>query len=338
MLGKKMDEKLISVIVAAYNIEEYLPRCLESILSQTYTNLEILLVDDGSEDDTGIICDKYAAQDSRIIVIHQENKGLSGARNAALSVAQGAYIGYVDGDDFIEPDMYKEMYRACEQQNAEIAICAYREVGANVCGGTFSGEYYVLSREEALAVYINDDREYHIYNSVWSKLFKRELVDGIFFPEGKKSEDIMYTTQALVNCNTCVFLDQPYYNYVIDRTGSIMNQRLDQRRFQDEIPFWREHILCIRNAGMSELSSRAAYQFYRRMLFYYVDFADRGMKESCRKMEQMLLQEKECIYEIYENDFVTLGDKVRMKLFLRNPSGYHRIVKLYDKTIMRLRQ
>ena len=112
-------EKLVSVIVAVYNIEEYLPRCVDSILAQTYRNLEIILVDDGSKDQSGSICDSYAEKDRRIKVIHKKNGGLSDARNAGMDAATGEYIGFVDGDDWIEPDMYRAMYFACEKEKAQ---------------------------------------------------------------------------------------------------------------------------------------------------------------------------------------------------------------------------
>lgn len=337
-MKRDVDEKLISVIVAAYNIEAYLPRCLDSLLSQTYSHLEIILVDDGSEDGTGEICDKYAKRDTRIKVIHQQNMGLSGARNTALLNAGGEYIGYVDGDDWVEPEMYKEMYRACELQGAELAVCAYRQIGNEKEQESFSRKQYVLTREEALDLYVCDDRDYHIYNSVWSKLFKREIVKGAEFPVGKKSEDIMYTTRAMVNCSKCVFLDVPYYNYVMDREDSIMNQGIHQRRFQDEIPFWKEQIAYFSSAGMSRLSEKAAYHFYRRMLFYYIDFKDRKMKTSCKDMVALLDRERQEIARIYQKDFVTAGDRARMKLFLSSPGGYYHIVKLYERIVIPLRQ
>lgn len=122
------EEKLISIIVAAYNIKAYLPRCLDSLIGQSYQKLEIIVVDDGSEDDTGKICDRYAEKDPRIKVIHQENQGLSGARNTGLSIATGDYIGYVDGDDWTEPDMYGAMLKACEEEGAQLAVCSYQKI------------------------------------------------------------------------------------------------------------------------------------------------------------------------------------------------------------------
>lgn len=330
--------KLISVIVAAYNIEEYLPRCLDSILAQTYRPIQIIVVDDGATDTTPEICDKYAAEHAEIQVIHRKNGGLSAARNAGLEAAEGAYIGYVDGDDWIEPDMYERMLAACEEQGAELCICAYRQVGEGAQPGEFSGKQYILSREEALKTYICDDKPYHIYNSVWSKLFRRDIVEDLKFPEGKKSEDILYTTHALLSSKVCVFLDSPYYNYVVSREGSIMNQGMAERRFQDEIPFWREQRKRFEQAGYKELELKAGYHFYRRMLFYYVDFKERKMAAAAKKLAEMLKSEKKEIETVYESGVAATGDKMRMKLFLLSPAAYYLTVKLYDKIIIPLRQ
>lgn len=330
--------KLISVIVTAYNIEPYISRCLDSILSQTYTNLEIIVVDDGSEDRTGEICDKYEARDKRIKVIHQRNEGPSGARNAALAIAEGDYIGYVDGDDWVEQNMYREMYYACEQQGADVAICSYRQIGNGKERDHFSNERYILSREQALDTYICDDKSYHIYHSVWSKLFRKSVVENIRFSEGRKSEDIMYTTQALMNCHTCIFLDTPYYNYMTNRNDSIMNREIEYRRFRDEIPFWKEQIGYLEGAGMELLSRKATYQFYRKMLFYYIDFEDRKMRKSGREIFKMLRKERSVIRRIYGESFVKTGDRVRMRLFLFAPEFYYGVVKLYERIVIPLRQ
>ena len=332
------DKVLISVIVTAYNIKDYLPRCLDSLLRQTYENLEVIVVDDGSIDGTAAICDDYAAKNARIRVIHKENGGPSSARNAGVAIAHGEYIGYVDGDDWIEPHMYEVMLSACEKHDAELAICAYRQVGAATVFYEFSEKQYLLSREEALETYVCDDRPYHIYNSVWSKLFRRDIIEGMTFPVGKKSEDILYTAYALLQAENCIFLDSPLYNYVVSREGSIMNLGMAERRFEDEIPFWREQRKMFERAGYEELARKAAYHFYRRMLFYYVDFVERGMGEAAKKLTGMLKAEKKEILGVYGNDFVAAGDMVRMKLFLLSPKVYYLTVKLYDKIIIPIRQ
>ncbi len=332
------NEKLISVIVTAYNIKEYLPRCLDSLLRQTYKNLEVIVVDDGSTDGTAAICDEYAAKNKRINVIHKENGGPSAARNAGVAIAKGEYIGYVDGDDWTEPEMYEHMLDACIGNSAEIAICTYRQVGKGGEEIYPTGDVAVLSQEEALEIYISGHPQYHIYHSVWSKLFKREVIQDIVFPEGRKSEDIMYTTWAMTKASKCVFLDTPYYNYMMDREDSIMNTGLGERRFGDEIPFWKEQASYLAEQGMCELSRKALYQFYRKMLFYYIDFKDLKMKEAADELVALLKNEKKQISEIYANTFVAKGDKVRMKVFLLSPGIYYGIVKLYDKFIIPLRQ
>ncbi len=125
MKKNSLMEDLISVIVPVYNVEAYLDRCMHSVLNQTYQNLEILLIDDGSTDGSPALCDAYATRDRRIKVLHKPNGGLSDARNAGLALAQGAYIGYVDSDDWIEPDMYASLHRACVDNHAQLAVCRY---------------------------------------------------------------------------------------------------------------------------------------------------------------------------------------------------------------------
>lgn len=359
---------LISVIVPAYNIEKYIVKCLDSIVNQTYHNLEIIVVDDGSEDDTGVIIDKYVEEwnsndkctqnDVRIKVIHQENRGLSGARNSALKIATGEYIGYVDGDDTIESDMYEKMLTACIENNAELAVCAYscvdeegnllgeRKRAISEIASESSAEsadskekVYVLPRMEALTTYLSDNKPYHIYNSVWSKLFKRSIVDGIEFPEGHNSEDIMYTAKALCNCNTCVFVDRPLYNYVQSRPDSIMNvsQKLADRRFNDELPFWKEQIVYFKSQGLDDIAEIAKYYLTRRELFYYIDFKNRKMTDAAKKLAGMILNNREEILKNYESDFVSSGDKSRLKLFLKNPNTYYFVNNLYEKIVVPIR-
>ena len=337
-MGINVEEKLVSVIVAVYNIEEYLPRCIDSILAQTYRNLEIILVDDGSTDSSGSICDNYAKKDRRIMVIHKKNGGLSDARNAGLDKASGDYIGFVDGDDWIDEDMYRAMYEACEKEKAQIAACRYKQITRSGIIDASAGNSVSLSKAEALEIYVCGDERYLIYNSVWSKLFAKELIFGMRFPVGKNSEDIMFTTKAFCKMERLAYLDKAYYNYVLDREGSIMNEKAGERRIKDEIPFWREQIAYIREAGMPTLSDKAAYHFYRRMLFYYIDFMEnRKTKEFAQEIIRQLRADKGIIRRIYKEDYAALGDKVRMKLILAWPLAYYKAVRIYDKYVIPLR-
>lgn len=328
----------ISIIVAVYNIEAYLPRCMESICGQTYENLEIILVDDGSTDTSPAICDSYGEKDSRILVIHKQNGGLSDARNAGMERMTGDFVGFVDGDDWIEPGMYDAMLKACIETKADIAVCRYDQIGENAVNLKGTGNVVPLTREEALDIYVCGHEQYLIYNSVWSKLFRRELIADFRFPVGKKSEDIMFTTKAFCRAEKLVYLDTPYYHYVLDRAGSIMNQKLGERRFQDEIPFWKEQKAYFYGLGMIQLSEKAAYHFYRRMLFYFIDFKDRKMKDRARCLIQMLRNERSEINRIYQKEYVAKGDQVRMRLALTMPGIYYLAVRLYDKLVIPFRQ
>lgn len=337
-MGKEMQgKKLVSVIVAAYNIENYLPRCMDSLLAQTYSPLEIILVDDGSTDGTGAICDKYGAENEKVKVIHRENGGLSAARNSGLDVARGDFIGYVDGDDWVEPEMYEAMVKACMETDAQIATCNYREIGEGGEEVHPTEKRLELAMREAMDLFLGGDSELRIYNSVWSKLYAWEIVKDIRFVEGKSSEDIMYTTWAIAKAQKCVLIDQAYYNYVVDRSGSIMNVRLAERRFQDEIPFWKEQIDYLYGLGEQELAEKASYRFYRRLLDYYLDFRRRKMKDAARRLAQLLKSEEKEVKRIYQKDFIPVGDKVRMKLALATPSGYYGVVKVYDRFVIPLR-
>lgn len=330
--------KIISIIVTVYNIAEYLPRCVDSLLAQTYRQLEIILVDDGSEDGSGEICDHYGAKEERVKVLHQSNQGPSSARNAGFRMAQGEYIGYVDGDDFIEPDMYGAMLGALQEAKAQVAICCYLQVGEGARVYQTTGEIRGLSGREALESYICGEGPYRIYPSVWSKLYTKEVLEGIWFAEGRKSEDIMYTTEVLCKASRCVYLDIPYYHYVVDRRDSIMNQKVGERRFSHEIPAWREQAEYLEKQGLKELSEKAKYYFYRKMLFYYLDFRMAGQTALADRMASMLKKEKEEIKAVYQKSWTALGDRLRIRMMLLSPGMYYRIARWYDQYLIPLRQ
>ncbi len=335
-----MDE-LISVIVPVYNMEKYLKRCVDSILQQEYRQLEIILVDDGSTDNSPAMCDAYASQDERIKVIHKENGGLSDARNAGLKVAKGSYIGFVDSDDWIEPGMYKSMYEAAKKYQVPLVVCRYAEVYQDRVVDGSGHDMVVLSREEVLDIYICEHPQYKIYNSVWSKLFKREIIGDTRFPKGRNSEDIVFTTKAFCKAERCVYIDEAYYNYVREREGSIMNGFAGDRMLNDEIPFWREHIMHIHEVS-ELLGNKAEYYFYRRLAGYYVSIRNEAKrnKELAKYARALLLEIKKDnarIGQVYTLDFVKKSDRYRMWMILHVPSIYVAIENAYQNVIIPLR-
>lgn len=212
-----MCRPLISVIVPVYNVEPYLEKCVSSITGQTYRNLEIILVDDGSVDRGGQMCDKFAAQDGRIVVIHQQNRGLSAARNAALDVAHGEFIGFVDSDDWIEPDMYERLYEALSRAGADIAACGW-QVHENDKTRFFRPDEQVLPPFDAIKLLITDPGK--IGMCVWNKLYKTHLFSQLRFPVNRNYEDECVMPVLLDSaCKTVIFKAAEYH--YVRRVGSI---------------------------------------------------------------------------------------------------------------------
>lgn len=210
--------KKVSVIVPVYKVEKYLDRCVESIVNQTYENLEIILVDDGSTDNCPAMCDKWAEKDNRIKVIHKENGGLADARNAGLNVAQGAYIGFIDSDDYIDLDMYECLIHYAVANNADISGCFYRKIGkdfVNELGSDYSVK--VFNCEEYLCEYYSKNV---LYFSCCNKIYKRELIGATrFSPEAGLCEDGCFNYETSKKANTIVMINKPMYNYILRETS-----------------------------------------------------------------------------------------------------------------------
>lgn len=207
---RAVEEVKISVIVPVYKTEPYLRKCLDSILGQTYRNLEIILVDDGSPDNCGAICDEYAAGDARIRVIHQENGGVAAARNAGLDLATGDYIGWVDSDDWIEPDMFETMLSAAVSRDADIVICGRQEEYPDRSFQMGWQQMEALNREQAMALLVEDDL---VRSYLWDKLWKRELFQGIRIPQIKVFEDMAVMYSLFLKAETVVCLPYILYHY-----------------------------------------------------------------------------------------------------------------------------
>lgn len=212
----------ISIIVPVYKVEEYLPKCIDSILAQTFTDFELILVDDGSPDRCGEICDEYAKEDSRIVVIHKENGGQATARNMGLDIARGEYIGFVDSDDWIEKDMYEILYRLCINNDCEIANCCstiYYKNRIVVNGGH---SLILQNKEEAMKTLLIGE----LYDEcLWTKLISRKLLNGIRIPEGIKYEDTAFTYKVFDRARKIACIGTAKYNY-IKRDNSTMDRAI----------------------------------------------------------------------------------------------------------------
>ena len=214
------EKALISIIIPVYKVEKYLEKCIQSVINQTYENLQIILVDDGSPDNCGKICDEYAKKDHRIEVIHKSNGGLSDARNKGLEIAKGEYIGFVDSDDYIESDMYEVLYNLLKQYNVDVSICNFYTVSqGKIAIKNADNGIKEYNRIEILKEILLDN---NIQSYAWNKLYKKELFNEIKYPVGKKYEDIGTTFYLLEKCNKVVITGKPEY-YYINRQDSIVN-------------------------------------------------------------------------------------------------------------------
>lgn len=220
---KDSTNSLISVIVPVYNVEKYLERCVDSLLAQTYKNLEIILVDDGSTDRSGEICDKYRLCDDRIIVVHKENGGLSSARNAGLEIASGEYIGFIDSDDWVDKKMYEVLLQNLVIHNADIS---------DVDSITIDHYGFIENKEERIDVKDGQNmlKDYFILDkySVCRKLYKKEVIGSDRFPIGKINEDICTNYKFLKNASRIVKSSLIMYYYFTNPnsiTGTMFKEK-----------------------------------------------------------------------------------------------------------------
>lgn len=212
-----MKNPIISIIVAIYNVEDYLIKCLDSLLGQTFKEIEIILVDDGSTDSCGSICDEYLKKDNRVRVIHQENGGLASARNAGLITANGKYIGFVDSDDWVVDDMFEHLYNISVANDADISICGHYVVDGNIVEAIRNdGKISVLEHDEALAKILLD---VDINSFAWDKLYKKKLFSNLSYPIGRIFEDISFTYKLIDRSDKIVQVNLSKYFY-LRRQGS----------------------------------------------------------------------------------------------------------------------
>ena len=251
-----MNEELISIIVPVYNVEAYIHQCIKSIIEQSYKNLEIILVDDGSKDKSGKICDDYARKDKRIKVIHKKNGGLSDSRNAGITVATGKYIAFVDSDDWIEKNMYEKMYNECEKFGADICICGFfREYKDKTISECNFGER-VYDTESALEELIKGRV---IKDHAGTKLYKRFLWDNVEYPVGKVYEDIRTTYKIIQKSKMVCLLPDSMYHYR-QRKGSIARSGFSEQKIE-----WLEAVKEM-EANIKKNTSEYDEVLYKRIM------------------------------------------------------------------------
>lgn len=316
------DMDLISIIIPVYNVSKYLRRCVDSVLNQSYRNIEIILVDDGSTDDSGAICDEYAKKEESVIVIHQHNQGLGPARNAGLNVIHGKYVGFVDSDDWVSSEMYECMHRAIVENNCDIATCGRLVVADE---GILSQVYCTdkvqkLNSEEAIEHYLIQ-RDMNM--SACDKLFSSKLFDDVRFP-GKFliSEDIVPMYYLLKKSEGVFLTGKPYYNYYY-RVGSLSKSNFSYKTMGACI--YAEIVSELVRKEYPHLKDAANYFFYDEIIGIYRVL--RRAEYSGKEKRELQLKIKNEFWPIIRNPYVFKRQKIYCVLAI---IGMDRILdKLY---------
>lgn len=305
--------KLISVVVPIYNVEKYLPACIESILRQTYKYIEIILVDDGSTDTCPQICDQFSLKDSRIKVIHKKNGGLSDARNIGMNLAKGKFITFVDSDDLLDCKFIEDLLNAMILNGADIAFCDYCKIDENCVSKADNsiGNVIKFSNIECLEnLYI--PKSHGMEFVAWGKLYKLDLFkkNKISYPKGKIHEDTFTTYKLCYYANKVVFVDAPRYYYRI-RSGSIMSSKFNKTRL-NKLEATKEACSFFLEKDESKLLKLAFNDFLHSTLSIYCEMYHGLDKKEFRKLKYKLISVLKMTLKEYVNK-VTI--EKRKKLF-----------------------
>lgn len=310
----------ISIIIPVYNCEKYISACIESVLNQTWKNYEIVIVNDGSTDSSGTICDEFAKRDSRITVIHQENRGVSNARNNGLLYATGDVVSFIDGDDTLEPNMYEILITAMIEHNVEIAHCGYKHiVGDEVRLVHDTKRVLVQEKQEAVECLISG----RIFGGgLWSKLFRRELLNGLQFRENLKiNEDILFNFEAFYKAAKSVFVDYALYNYIARFGTSAVFKTENEKKMKDACEVSK---IIYEKLIDGSLKNIAAERYIRSLSGYY-QYCMIDKKIECRNIAEEMQKVAN------DADFLGRNMSLTVKLIRYCPWLYRVVITVYKR-------
>lgn len=311
----------VSVIVPIFNVEKYLLKCVDSIRNQSYKNLEILLIDDGSTDNSGIIADQLSSSDERIKVVHKANGGLSSARNKGLDICTGEFLCFVDSDDYIKSTYVEELLNACNLNNSDMAMCFYFSVKDNE--ELFSldekynnGSIEVLTKRQACMKYLKTP-----YIVAWNKLYKRKVFDNIRFPDGKLHEDVGTTYKCYWNANKVAIVNRELYGYRVNDNG-IMRAKYSTRRY-DELCAINEAIVFFDNEYEKDINE-CFYRLYLGRSILHMRYAlnDSTISKDYYKKVQSEAMQK---LRIYGKKYRNIKEFKRFLIGILNPAAYYKL-------------
>ena len=301
----------VSIIVPIYNVEKYLGKCVDSILAQTFTDYELFLVDDGSPDNCGAICDRYAEKDGRIKVIHKENGGLSDARNVAIDVASGEYLSFIDSDDYIDPDMIASMYDALIDTDSDMAVCGMESFDDE---GNISDMYKPHDRR---MVFEGEARCEFLYQPcAMNKFYKRSIFDDLRYPKGRLYEDAVIFHYILEKSKKIVYTGKMSYHYFL-RSGSIMRSKYTIRS-ADVVDAVYDRAVNLERMGYFKDANEASMAVYTRTALAFKKL-DRRIPENKKRLKQLKILVKKRFPALMKYKGNSLYQKMRIIVFMAFP-------------------
>lgn len=312
----------IAVIVTLYNASQYLPQCIDNILSQTFQDFELLLINDGSTDNSREICDEYAKKDKRIKVFHEKHRGVAHARQVGIDNATGKYLLYIDADDIIAPTILQDLYDNAEEDNAEIVICDYTEL-------THSGEIYKPQKPSSNSgvSLFNDIMNGKLYGALWNKMIKTECIKRslVKFPEElTMREDLVFLSKLLPHINTVAYVPKALYGYDRRNTSSLTNNYLNESShyFHQEV-LWNKHIID---------NSELPLQIIENRLDYYHQLAYISLKSNLFSKEEWL-----SYFIPYTSSLINRGNGYKKSLVTLGLKGYFAFARFVRTIISKIR-
>lgn len=303
-------EELISIIIPVYNVEQYLEKCIDSLISQTYNNIEILLIDDGSTDNSPKICDEYSKKDSRVRVIHKANGGAASARNVGVAESKGSIIAFVDSDDYVDPDTYFKSYALMKETQSDIVIYGrYVEYG-NIQIIKADAKQDIIDNKEAI-IRLNSDSSFDM--AVWDKIYRKEVIENIKFPEGITAEDCFVTCRYLYNAKKIAILPEAKYHYIQRKSSVSKGKRIrydiidacyDQKKF------------------IQEVFSDIEYIGNTALVFAYISIYNRVISEKVYidpvKLKEIKTEPKKYRKDLLKNSYLKKSRKLQALIFSTN--------------------
>jgi glycosyltransferase involved in cell wall biosynthesis len=324
----KATPPLISIIVPVYNVEKFLSKCIDSIINQSYRNLEIILINDGSTDNSASICREYKKKDARIKLIEKVNGGLSEARNFGIDISNGTYLSFVDSDDYIHPQMIESMMSRMIEKGADIIVCGHTIVDIN----------------GAIQSKVRDDNKIHLYNSAralnliledkkinsfaWDKIYKKILFKNLRYPIGRTFEDTAFTYKLFQRAKVVIQLNNSYYYYV-NRANSLTKDLSPKKKYHNFLAFYERYLFALNNKlDITFLCGEKALKHGMNTLDLLILTSNLPTEVSKIKL---IIQMKNIFKNINVNSVTDSQLKLKLKFYLMNPQIYEFCYKAFNK-------